>query len=75
MAEAEALHERLVGLVVHLGKQLAAGGVVRRPKTLAVTNGPLESGRERTSLAGEAQLAPRRGQHEARLAALAGVLD
>jgi hypothetical protein len=75
MAEAEALDERLVGLVVHLGQELPAGRVVARAKALVVLKGSPEAHREGPDLAGEIQPPARGGQHEPRLAAFARVLD
>jgi hypothetical protein len=75
VAEAEALHERLVRLVVHLGKELPAGRVVSGAHALVVAEESPEAYRERAELAGDAQLPTRRRQHEPGLAALARVLN
>ena len=75
MAEAEALHERLVGFVVHLGEQLPAGRVVTGTQAFVVPEGAPDADRECPELPGKAQLPARRRQHEARLATFTRVLD
>jgi hypothetical protein len=57
MAEAEALDEGLVGLVVHLGEELPSGRVVARAQTLVEFDRSSDAHRERAKLAGDAQAA------------------
>jgi hypothetical protein len=75
VAETEALDERLVGLVVHRREQTSLGGFVARAESLAVAEGSAEPDRKGPDIPTNAQPPAGRRQHEARLAALAGVLD
>ncbi len=75
VAELEALDERLVGVVVHLGQQLPASAVVAGAQTLVVAKSPAQRHPRGAEAAAEPQSTPRRWQDEPRLAALAGVLD
>ena len=75
MAETEALDERLVGLVVYLRELVSLGGADARAETLPVAEGSAEPDPKGPDAPTNTQPPAGRRQHEARLAALAGVLD
>src|SRR5512141_1182475 len=75
MAEAEALDELLVRLVVELGELLLLRRVVRGAEPFVLLGYPAHCGEERAKSTADTDLSFGRGQDEARFAALAGVLD
>jgi hypothetical protein len=74
-AEADALDEGLVGLVIRLGQELLAGLAARGPETFTASDGHPKPHAERVEFAREAQVLARPRAHEPALAALACVIN